>query len=135
MFIIRIIIPLIIIGCSSIDEKSYGRISFDSSFSAEQRFSLGSCLSDLKEELYLSNLRIDTTSENINSLGLEFNSKTVLSANFNNFVSDEIFAFKIEEVSETNFISSNMALAQSNEVQQVMLFKLCDHIESKFSDD
>ena len=135
MFIIRLIIPLLIIGCSSVDEKSFGRVSFDSSFTSEYRFTLGTCLSDIKQELYLSNLSIKTTTENINNLGLEFDSKSILTANFETLETDEIYEFKVEEFSETNFISSNMASNQSSEIEQVMIYKLCDHINRKFSHD
>jgi hypothetical protein len=135
LFIIRFIIPLLIIGCSSIDEKSFGRVSFDNSFTAEHRFILSTCLSGLKQELYLSNLSIKTTTENINNLGLEFDSKSILTTNFETLDADEIFEFKVEEVSETNFLSSNMASNQSSEIEQVMMYKLCDHINRKYSHD
>ena len=91
MFIIRFIIPLLIIGCSSVDEKSFGRVSFDNSFTAEHRFILSTCLSELKQELYLSNLSIETTTENINNLGLEFDSKSILTTNFETLDADEVF--------------------------------------------
>ena len=58
---------------------------------------------DIKQELYLSNLSIKTTTENINNLGLEFDSKSILTTNFETLDAEEIFEFKVEEFFRNKF--------------------------------
>lgn len=116
MFTLRLILISIITGCASVDQRSYGDIIFDNSFDSQNKFILQTCLTNSEENLYLSNLSFLSLSENINSIGLEFNSKISMTIDYKSNLQDEKTTFRTDLESETNYISSNMAANQQQEI-------------------
>ena len=128
MFTLRLILIAITTGCASVDQRSYGDIIFDNSFDSQNKFILQTCLTNSEDNLYLSNLSFLSLSENINSIGLEFNSKISMTIDYKSNLQDEKTTFRTDLESETNYISSNMAANQQQEIIEEMLLKFCNYL-------
>lgn len=135
MFTLRLILIAITTGCASVDQKSYGDIIFDNSFNSQNKFILQTCLTNSEDNLYLSNLSFLSLSENINSIGLEFNSKTSMTIDYKSNLQDEKTTFRTDLESETNYISSNMAANQQREIIEEMLLKFCNYLSNTRPND
>ena len=135
MFTLRLILIAITTGCASVDQKSYGDIIFDNSFNSQNKFILQTCLTNSEDNLYLSNLSFLSLSENINSIGLEFNSKTSMTIDYKSNLQDEKTTFRTDLESETNYISSNMAANQQQEIIEEMLLKFCNYLSNTRPND
>ena len=130
MFTLRLILIAITTGCASVDQRSYGDIIFDNSFDSQNKFILQTCLTNSEDNLYLSNLSFLSLSENINSIGLEFNSKISMTIDYKSNLQDEKTTFRTDLESETNYISSNMAANQQQEIIAEMLLKFCNYLSN-----
>ena len=135
MFTLRLILISIITGCASVDQRSYGDIIFDNSFTSQNKFILQTCLINSEDNLYLSNLSFLSLSENINSIGLEFNSKISMAIDYRSNLQDEKTTFRTDLESETNYISSNMAANQQREIIEEMLLKFCNYLSNTRPND
>ena len=135
MFTLRLILIAITTGCASLDQRSYGDIIFDNSFNSQNKFILQTCLTNSEDNLYLSNLSFLSLSENINSIGLEFNSKISMTIDYKSDLEDEKTTFRTDSESETNYISSNMAATQQQEIVEEMLLKFCNYLSNTRPND
>ena len=135
MFTLRLILIAITTGCASLDQRSYGDIIFDNSFNSQNKFILQTCLTNSEDNLYLSNLSFLSLSENINSIGLEFNSKISMTIDYKSDLEDEKTTFRTDLESETNYISSNMAANQQQEIIEEMLLKFCNYLSNTRPND
>ncbi len=135
MFTLRLILIAITTGCASVDQRSYGDIIFDNSFDSQNKFILQTCLTNSEDNLYLSNLSFLSLSENINSIGLEFNSKMSMTIDYKSNLQDEKITFRTDLESETNYISSNMAANQQQEIIEEMLLKFCNYLSNTRPND
>ena len=135
MFTLRLILIAITTGCASVDQRSYGDIIFDNSFDSQNKFILQTCLTNSEDNLYLSNLSFLSLSENINSIGLEFNSKISMTIDYKSNLQDEKTTFRTDLESETNYISSNMAANQQQEIIEAMLLKFCNYLSNTRPND
>ena len=135
MFTLRLILIAITTGCASVDQRSYGDIIFDNSFDSQNKFILQTCLTNSEDNLYLSNLSFLSLSENINSIGLEFNSKMSMTIDYKSNLQDEKTTFRTDLESETNYISSNMAANQQQEIIEEMLLKFCNYLSNTRPND
>ena len=135
MFTLRLILIAITTGCASLDQRSYGDIIFDNSFDSQNKFILQTCLTNSEDNLYLSNLSFLSLSENINSIGLEFNSKMSMTIDYKSNLQDEKTTFRTDLESETNYISSNMAANQQQEIIEEMLLKFCNYLSNTRPND
>ena len=135
MFTLRLILIAITTGCASVDQRSYGDIIFDNSFDSQNKFILQTCLTNSEDNLYLSNLSFLSLSENINSIGLEFNSKISMTIDYKSNLQDEKTTFRTDLESETNYISSNMAATQQQEIVEEMLLKFCNYLSNTRPND
>ncbi|MBH36784.1 MAG: hypothetical protein CMD89_02535 [Gammaproteobacteria bacterium] len=135
MFTLRLILIAITTGCASVDQRSYGDIIFDNSFDSQNKFILQTCLTNSEDNLYLSNLSFLSLSENINSIGLEFNSKISMTIDYKSNLQDEKTTFRTDLESETNYISSNMAANQQQEIIEEMLLKFCNYLSNTRPND
>tara|TARA_B100000886_G_scaffold27991_1_gene17712 strand:+ start:7773 stop:8180 length:408 start_codon:yes stop_codon:yes gene_type:complete len=135
LFTLRLILIAITTGCASVDQRSYGDIIFDNSFDSQNKFILQTCLTNSEDNLYLSNLSFLSLSENINSIGLEFNSKMSMTIDYKSNLQDEKITFRTDLESETNYISSNMAANQQQEIIEEMLLKFCNYLSNTRPND
>ena len=135
MFTLRLILIAITTGCASLDQRSYGDIIFDNSFNSQNKFILQTCLTNSEDNLYLSNLSFLSLSENINSIGLEFNSKISMTIDYKSDLEDEKTTFRTDLELETNYISSNMAATQQQEIVEEMLLKFCNYLSNTRPND
>ena len=135
MFTLRLILIAITTGCASVDQRSYGDIIFDNSFDSQNKFILQTCLTNSEDNLYLSNLSFLSLSENINSIGLEFNSKMSMTIDYKSNLQDEKTTFRTDLESDTNYISSNMAANQQQENIEEMLLKFCNYLSNTRPND
>ena len=135
MFTLRLILIAITTGCASVDQRSYGDIIFDNSFNSQNKFILQTCLTNSEDNLYLSNLSFLSLSENINSIGLEFNSKISMTIDYKSDLEDEKTTFRTDLESETNYISSNMAATQQQGIVEEMLLKFCNYLSNTRPND
>ena len=135
MFTLRLILIAITTGCASVDQRSYGDIIFDNSFNSQNKFILQTCLTNSEDNLYLSNLSFLSLSEKINSIGLVFNSKISMTIDYKSDLKDEKTTFRTDLESETNYISSNMAATQQQEIVEEMLLKFCNYLSNTRPND
>ena len=74
----RNLLLLIILSSCSIASIDTSNLDFDASFSNSDKFQFNKCLSNINAKVDLSELKFNYFSENINSLGLEFNTRYTL---------------------------------------------------------
>ena len=126
MFIRNLLLLIILSSCSitSIDSSN---LNFDDSFSNSDKFQFNKCLGNTFEEIKLNDLEFNYLAENINSQGLEFNTRYVLSLTLETQNSEDI---KLDSMrlNTTNYISSNMADSEKKEIKNLLkLFLNCFH--------
>ena len=121
---VRFLIILFLSSCSTIEKNN---LTFDSSFEGMDRFLFKRCLSDIDQDLAISELKVMNLANNINSEGLEFNSKTSMSVDIK-FQSEEI-KIKSMLMSPTNYISSNMSLEMERQDRKFMILDICEKIK------
>ena len=107
----RNILLLIILSSCSITNIDTSNLDFDDSFSNSDKFQFN----------YLA--------ENINSQGLEFNTRYVLSLTLKTQKFEDI---KLESMrlNTTNYISSNMADSEKKEIKNLLISDVCKSINN-----
>ena len=123
----RNLLFLIILSSCSITSIDTSNLDFDDSFSNSDKFQFNKCLANTFEEIKLNDLQFNYLAENINSQGLEFNTRYVLSLTLKTQNSEDI---KLESMSlnTTNYISSNMADSEKKEIKKIIIKDVCKTI-------
>ena len=121
---IRFFIIFFLSSCSSIEKNN---LIFDSSFEGKDRFLFKRCLSNIGQDLEISGLKVINLANNINSEGLEFNSKTSMSVDIK-FQNKKI-KIKSMQMGPTNYISSNMSLELEKQDREFMIQDICEKIK------
>tara|TARA_B100001027_G_scaffold112948_1_gene77949 strand:+ start:217 stop:600 length:384 start_codon:yes stop_codon:yes gene_type:complete len=121
---VRFLIIFFLYSCSSVEKNN---LTFDSSFEGMDRFLLKRCLSNIGQDLEITELKVINLANNINSEGLEFNSKTSMSVDIK--FQNEKIKIKSMQMSPTNYISSNMSLELEKQDRGLMIQDICDKIK------
>ena len=121
---VRFLTIFFLSSCSSIENNN---LIFDSSFEGKDRFLFKRCLSNIGQDLEISGLKVINLANNINSEGLEFNSKTSLSVDIK-FQNQKI-KIKSMQMGPTNYISSNMSLELEKQDREFMILDICEKIK------
>ena len=79
------------------------------------------------QDLEMSGLKVINLANNINSEGLEFNSKTSMSVDIK--FQNEKIEIKSMQMSPTNYISSNMSLELEKQDRKYMIQDICEKIK------
>ena len=126
MFTRNILLSIILSSCSitSIDSSN---LNFDDSFSNSDKFQFNKCLDHTFEKIKLNDLQFDYLAENINSQGLEFNTRYVLSLTLETQNSEDIKLDSMR-INTTNYISSNMADSEKKEIKKLLISDVCKSI-------
>ena len=127
---IRFLIIFFLSSCSSIEKNN---LIFDSSFEGKDRFLFKRCLSNIDQDLEISGLKVINLANNINSEGLEFNSKTSMSVDIK-FKNQKI-KIKSMQMGPTNYISSNMSLELEKQDREFMIQDICEKIKKIFNNE
>ena len=86
----RNLLLLIILSSCSIASIDISNLDFDDSFSNSDKFQFNKCLRNTSEKIQLNDLQFNYLAENINSQGLEFNTRYILSLTMKTQNSDDI---------------------------------------------
>ena len=121
---VRFLIIFFLSSCSSIEKNN---LIFDSSFEGKDRFLFKRCLSNISQDLEISGLKVINLANNINSEGLEFNSKTSMSVDIK-FQNKKI-KIKSMQMGPTNYISSNMSLELEKQDREFIIQDICEKIK------
>ena len=123
----RNFIVLIFLSSCSITNIDTNNLDFDDSFSNTDKFQFNKCLSNTAEEIELRDLQFNYLAENINSQGLEFNTRYVLSLTLKTQNSEDIKLDSMR-INTTNYISSNMADSEKKEIKKLLISDVCKSI-------
>ena len=128
MFTRNILLSIILSSCS-ITNIDTSNLNFDDSFSNSDKFQFNKCLANTFEKIKLNDLQFDYLAENINSQGLEFNTRYVLSLTLKTQNSEDL---KLDSMrlNTTNYISSNMADSEKKEIKNLLISDLCKSINN-----
>ena len=121
---VRFLIIFFLSSCSSIEKNN---LIFDNSFEGNDRFLFKRCLSNISQDLEISGLKVINLANNINSEGLEFNSKTSMSVDIK--FQNEKIKIKSMQMGPTNYISSNMSLELERQDRELMIQDICEKIK------
>ena len=123
----RNLLFLIILSSCSITSIDTSNLDFDDSFSSSDKFQFNKCLGNSFEKIKLNDLQFNYLAENINSQGLEFNTRYVLSLTLKTQNFEDI---KLESMrlNTTNYISSNMADSEKKEIKKLLISDVCKSI-------
>ena len=127
---VRFLIIFFLSSCSSIEKNN---LVFDSSFEGKDRFLFKRCLSNISQDLEISGLKVINLANNINSEGLEFNSKTSMSVDIK-FQNEKIKITSMQ-MGPTNYISSNMSLELEKQEREFMIQDICEKIKKIFNNE
>ncbi len=127
---VRFLIIFFLSSCSSIEKNN---LIFDSSFEGKDRFLFKRCLSNISQDLEISGLKIINLANNINSEGLEFNSKTSMSVDIK--FQNEKIKIKSMQMGPTNYISSNMSLELKKQDREFMIQDICEKIKKNINNE
>ena len=127
---VRFLIIFFLSSCSSIEKNN---LIFDSSFEGKDRFLFKRCLSNIDQDLEISGLKVINLANNINSEGLEFNSKTSMSVDIK-FQNEKIKITSMQ-MGPTNYISSNMSLELEKKDREFMIQDICEKIKKIFNNE
>ena len=125
----RNLLLLIFLSACSITNIDTSNLDFDDSFSNSDKFQFNKCLRNMNEKIKLNELQFNYLAENINSQGLEFNTRYVLSLTIKTQDSDDI-KFDSMRLNTTNYISSNMADSEKKEIKNLLISDLCKSINN-----
>ena len=125
----RNLLLLIILSSCSIISIDTSNLDFDDSFSSSDKFQFNKCLGNSFEKIKLNDLQFNYLAENINSQGLEFNTRYVLSLTLKTQNFEDI---KLESMrlNTTNYISSNMAASEKKEIKKLLISDVCKSINN-----
>ena len=121
---VRFLIILFLSSCSSIEKNN---LIFDNSLEGKDRFLFKRCLSNIGQDLEISGLKVINLANNINSAGLEFNSKTSMTVDIK--FQNEKIKIKSMQMGPTNYISSNMSLELEKQDREFMILDICEKIK------
>ena len=125
----RNLLLLISLSSCSITNIDTSNLDFDDTFSNSDKFQFNKCLRNTNVKIKLNELQLNYLAENINSQGLEFNTRYVLSLTIKTQDSDDI---KLDSMrlNTTNYISSNMADSEKKEIKNLLISDLCKSINN-----
>ena len=125
----RNLLLLIILSSCSITSIDTSNLDFDDSFSSSDKFQFNKCLGNSFEKIKLNDLQFNHLAENINSQGLEFNTRYVLRLTLKTQNFEDI---KLESMrlNTTNYISSNMADSEKKEIKKLLISDVCKSINN-----
>ena len=125
----RNLLLLIILSSCSIASIDTSNLDFDDSFSNSDKFQFNKCLRNTSEKIKLNDLQFNYFAENINSQGLEFNTRYILSLTIKTQNSDDI-VIDSKRFNTTNYISSNMADSEKKEIKNSLISDVCELINN-----
>ena len=125
----RNLLLLIILSSCSITSIDTSNLDFDDSFSSSDKFQFNKCLRNTSEKIKLNDLQFNYLAENINSQGLEFNTRYILSLTMKTQNSDDI-VLDSKRLNTTNYISSNMADSEKKEIKNSLISDVCELINN-----
>ena len=125
----RNLLLLIILSSCSIASIDTSNLDFDDSFSNSDKFQFNKCLRNTSETIKLNDLQFNYLAENINSQGLEFNTRYILSLTMKTQNSDDI-VLDSKRLNTTNYISSNMADSEKKEIKNSLISDVCELINN-----
>ena len=125
----RNLLLLIILSSCSIASIDTSNLDFDDSFSNSDKFQFNKCLRNTSEKIKLNDLQFNYLAENINSQGLEFNTRYILSLTMKTQNSD-VIELDSKRLNTTNYISSNMADSEKNEIKKSLIADVCKLINN-----
>ena len=120
----RNLLLLIILSSCSIASIDTSNLDFDDSFSNSDKFQFNKCLRNTSEKIKLNDLQFNYLAENINSQGLEFNTRYILSLTMKTQNSD-VIELDSKRLNTTNYISSNMADSEKKEIKKSLIADVC----------
>ena len=125
----RNLLLLIILSSCSIASIDTSNLDFDDSFSNSDKFQFNKCLRNTSEKIKLNDLQFNYLAENINSQGLEFNTRYILSLTMKTQNSD-VIELDSKRLNTTNYISSNMADSEKKEIKNLLISDVCKSINN-----
>ena len=125
----RNLLLLIILSSCSIASIDTSNLDFDDSFSNSDKFQFNKCLRNTSEKIKLNDLQFNYLAENINSQGLEFNTRYILSLTMKTQNSD-VIELDSKRLNTTNYISSNMADSEKKEIKKSLIADVCKLINN-----
>ena len=125
----RNFIVLIFLSSCSITNIDTNNLDFDDSFSNTDKFQFNKCLRNTSEQIELSDLQFTYLAENINSQGLEFNTRYILSLILKTKDSGDI-KLDSARLNTTNYISSNMADSEKKVIKNLLISDICKSINN-----
>ena len=125
----RNLLLLIILSSCSIASIDISNLDFDDSFSNSDKFQFNKCLRNTSEKIKLNDLQFNYLAENINSQGLEFNTRYILSLTMKTQNSDDI-VLDSKRLNTPNYISSNMADSEKKEIKNSLISDVCELINN-----
>ena len=125
----RNLLLLIILSSCSIASIDTSNLDFDDSFSNSDKFQFNKCLRNTSEKIKLNDLQFNYLAENINSQGLEFNTRYILSLTVKTQNSD-VIELDSKRLNTTNYISSNMADSEKKEIKNSLISDVCELINN-----
>ena len=125
----RNLLLLIILSSCSIASIDTSNLDFDDSFSNSDKFQFNKCLRNTSEKIKLNDLQFNYLAENINSQGLEFNTRYILSLTMKTQNSD-VIELDSKRLNTTNYISSNMADSEKKEIKNSLISDGCELINN-----
>lgn len=125
----RNLLLLIILSSCSIASIDTSNLDFDDSFSNSDKFQFNKCLRNTSEKIKLNDLQFNYLAENINSQGLEFNTRYILSLTMKTQNSD-VIELDSKRLNTTNYISSNMADSEKKEIKNSLISDVCELINN-----
>ena len=125
----RNLLLLIILSSCSIASIDTSNLDFDDSFSNSDKFQFNKCLRNTSEKIKLNDLQFNYLAENINSQGLEFNTRYILSLTMKTQNSD-VIELDSKRLNTTNYISSNMVDSEKKEIKKSLIADVCKLINN-----
>ena len=125
----RNILLLIFLSSCSITNIDTNNLGFDDSFSNSDKFQFNKCLRSTNKEIKLRDLQFNYLAENINSQGLEFNTRYILSLVLETQDSVDIRIDSMR-LNTTNYISSNMADSEKKVIKNLLISDICKSIDN-----
>ena len=124
----RNILLLIILSSCSIAYIDTSNLDFDDSFSNSDKFQFNKCLANTFEKIKLNDLQFNYLAENINSQGLEFNTKYIGKLILELPNQSKELPLMAMRMQTTNYISSNMADEEKKRLKTLIISDICKNI-------
>jgi len=125
---IRNLTILFFLASCSVTTINSDNISFDDSFSNLEKYELKKCLKSVTEEINFKDLSFTFAAENINSQGLEFNTKYVGKLILELPNQNKEMPFMAMRMQTTNYISSNMADEEKKRLKTLIISDICNKV-------